>query len=376
MPESIVSQNQQYFRLQQEVTDMRQRTLLGISFYLLAWLMCWGLSKQPMQILGLGLSLSALFAAMLGLRIVHRLPVIGEQEKLLRWRRQHWFLLHGSALLWGYAASLPLTVPSLENVQLISVMATIAFSTAASFNFPMQRWSAAILLLFIYLPSLALMLPKPALHVELLVPSVLFLLSQLLALKRNNAAYHRGIDLQLQLQEQREQLDRMSRTDSLTQLGNRLEYSKLFPLLVAQARRSRQPLAFLLMDIDHFKQVNDRFGHMAGDECLRQFAEHMRQVFRRDSDILLRLGGEEFGVLMPGCPLEQARAQGESFRTQLEQTDIQVQGTTLRITTSLGLGVLDELDELDQGNADAFFNRVDAALYQAKHMGRNRLHEA
>lgn len=96
----------------------------------------------------------------------------------------------------------------------------------------------------------------------------------------------------------------------------------------------------------------------------------MRQVFRRQSDILLRLGGEEFGVLMPGIDLEHARQLGEQFRLQLSEHGLKAQEQPLRLTTSLGLGVFDSARD---ASADAFFSRVDDALYQAKHQGRNRL---
>ena len=96
----------------------------------------------------------------------------------------------------------------------------------------------------------------------------------------------------------------------------------------------------------------------------------MRQMFRRDSDVPLRLGGEEFGVLMPGTTLEQAAQIAEQFRTRLAETPLDLNGTRLSITTSLGVGVYDL--RLDSG-ADALYKRVDAALYQAKEEGRNRL---
>ena len=169
---------------------------------------------------------------------------------------------------------------------------------------------------------------------------------------------------------QRNALEQLSRTDSLTQLGNRYQFNDLFPAMVASAQRQGLALALVLLDIDYFKRVNDEHGHAAGDQCLQQFAELMRQMFRRDSDVPLRLGGEEFGVLMPGTTLEQAAQIAEQFRTRLAETPLDLNGTRLSITTSLGLGVYDL--RLDSG-ADALYKRVDAALYQAKEEGRNRL---
>lgn len=372
MPTEALPQDSSHFRLWREVQDMRLRTRLGGFFYLAAWLLCWVFSKQPDQMMGLGLSVSALFSLLLLARLNHRPPPDNDLAGLRRWRRVHWSLLLLTSLLWGLVAALTLLLPVLASTQLITMLATIAFSTAAVFNFPMQRLPAACILMTISVPVLWVMLQHANNYAGLLSSFIVFLLYLLLALKRNHLEYHQGVDLQLKLIEQREALDRLSRTDSLTQLGNRLEFNKLFPALIALARRQQQPLA-LLLDIDHFKQVNDRFGHMTGDECLRQFAERMRQVFRRDSDILLRLGGEEFGVLMPNTTLEQARSLGERFRQELERQGFCSNERAFNLTASLGLGMLDERDQLNAAN---FFSRVDHALYEAKQQGRNQLREA
>jgi len=147
----------------------------------------------------------------------------------------------------------------------------------------------------------------------------------------------------------------------------------LFPAMVAHAAREGSPLSLVLLDIDFFKRINDEHGHAAGDRCLQQFAERMRQVFRRDSDALLRLGGEEFGVLMPGTTQEQAVQLGESFRAALAREGLTYDGHTLPMTTSLGVGCFDPQRD---ASAEAFFKRVDDALYRAKSHGRDRVETA
>ena len=197
-----------------------------------------------------------------------------------------------------------------------------------------------------------------------------YMIYLLLSCRRSHAEFLTSIRLEQELLAQRNALEQLSRTDSLTQLGNRYQFNDLFPAMVASAQRQGLALALVLLDIDYFKRVNDEHGHAAGDQCLQQFAELMRQMFRRDSDVPLRLGGEEFGVLMPGTTLEQAAQIAEQFRTRLAETPLDLNGTRLSITTSLGVGVYDL--RLDSG-ADALYKRVDAALYQAKEEGRNRL---
>lgn len=170
--------------------------------------------------------------------------------------------------------------------------------------------------------------------------------------------------------EQRDALERLSRTDSLTGLGNRHQFNDLFPLMLANAKRQGSPLALVLMDIDLFKRVNDQHGHLTGDACLEVFAERMRQVFRRDNDILLRMGGEEFAVLMPGTDLESAQQMAEQFRTCIADSPLQAREHSLNLTTSLGVGTFEPTRD---NSSEAFFQRVDSALFQAKADGRNRL---
>ncbi len=208
-------------------------------------------------------------------------------------------------------------------------------------------------------------------HQEALAITLAFYLSYLLlALNRSHREYHGTLAMEQQLVEQRERYEQLSRTDSLTQLGNRLQFNGLFPAMVASARRQDNPLSLVLLDIDFFKRINDEHGHSSGDACLSDFAERMRRVFRRDSDALLRLGGEEFGVLMPGTPLKEACELAERFRAELAEQGFVLHGQRLPLTTSLGVGGFDPAQD---ESAEAFFKRVDDALYRAKAEGRDRL---
>ena len=169
-------------------------------------------------------------------------------------------------------------------------------------------------LALLYLPGLAVMALNWQQKHAMLITLTFYLGYLILVLGRNHREYRATLDLELKLMEQQSQLDLLSRTDSLTQLGNRYQFNNLFPILVANAVRQGEPLSLVLMDIDFFKKVNYEHGHAGGDACLSAFAERMRKVFRRDGDALLRLGGEEFGVLLPCTTLAQAWDLAEHFR--------------------------------------------------------------
>lgn len=373
MTDSTAPRQPQAFAIWREAQDTRSRSTLGGTYYLLAWLLIWLFSTSPMAQLGLGLSGAALFTLLLALRLLHRLPAEQSPEAMQRWLNRHWGLLLLTALSWGLTYALVLSQPLLSSAATIATLSTVAFGTAMCFNFAMRRGRATLALLLLYLPGLLVMALAWSEQSATLLTLAAYLSYLLLALNRNHREYHATLALELKLLEQQESLEVLSRTDSLTQLGNRYQFNSLFPVMVANAQRQSQPLSLVLLDIDFFKRINDEYGHACGDSCLSDFAERMRQNFRRDSDALLRLGGEEFGVLMPNTPLEQACQLAESFRQELVHQGLDIDDNRLPLTASLGVGCFDPHRDHD---AAAFFKRVDDALYLAKGMGRNRLQPA
>lgn len=360
----------QAFALWREAQDTRVRTRLGGIYYLLAWLLSWLFSTTPTDHLALGLAGSVFFALMLALRLLHRLPENDTSPALQRWIDHHWVLIFTTALGWGLAHAWFLHHPLYAESSLIATLSTIAFTTALAFNFPMRKGRAVIALMLLYVPGLATLALNWNERHAALITLAIYLSYLVLALNRSHREYRDTLALELKLLEQQESLEVLSRTDSLTQLGNRYQFNSLFPVMVANAQRQSDPLSLVLLDIDFFKRVNDEHGHACGDACLSAFAERMREVFRRDSDALLRLGGEEFGVLMPHTPLDQAHQLAESFRKELAQHGFDVHGMNLPLTASLGVGCFDL--HRDQ-SAESFFKRVDDALYLAKSAGRNRM---
>jgi diguanylate cyclase (GGDEF)-like protein len=165
------------------------------------------------------------------------------------------------------------------------------------------------------------------------------------------------------------QLDRLARTDMLTALSNRRDFYDLAAKEVARSARHPHPLSLLLMDIDHFKKINDTHGHAIGDQVLRKLARSLGDALR-EVDLPARMGGEEFAVLMPETELGQALQVAERLRAALEQTTVDVaDGPPLRFTVSIGVTQWDPAD----ADIDATLARADAALYRAKHQGRNRV---
>ncbi len=370
MADSSTSYNPETYALWRNVQNLSARTRLGGVYYPIAWLLVWLLSTQPLQQLGTGLLGCTVFVALMLLRWRHRPPLTRDEQSMQSWINQHWVLVLLTGLSWGLANALVLSSAIYSTTQLASIICTIAFSTAFAFSFAMQLGRALLTIALLTMPGLLVLANDWSQHLPILLTLVIYQLYLLLVSIRSHREYHEGIELEKQLLDQRNILEQLTRTDSLTQLGNRHQFNSLFPAMVANAQRQHSPLSLVLLDIDYFKRINDELGHSAGDACLQAFAERMRQVFRRDSDALLRLGGEEFGVLMPNTNLEQASQLAEQFRQELNARELEIQGQSKPLTTSLGAGCFDP--QLDS-SAEAFFKRVDDALYRAKDQGRDQL---
>jgi diguanylate cyclase (GGDEF)-like protein len=167
-------------------------------------------------------------------------------------------------------------------------------------------------------------------------------------------------------------LEKLAMTDELTGIANRRAFFAMAGRELAKARRYSQPLSFLMLDIDHFKMVNDRHGHDSGDAVLRMVADVVRSQVRNEADYPARLGGEEFGVLMPSTGLPEAALTAERLRAAVEAAACEVRGASLKVTVSLG--VASSADGAE--GLDALMRAADEALYRAKFTGRNRVETA
>jgi diguanylate cyclase len=156
--------------------------------------------------------------------------------------------------------------------------------------------------------------------------------------------------------------------DELTGLHNRRAWTLQSENLLSRARRENGRFALMLVDIDHFKVVNDTHGHPVGDEVLRQLGACLQSTLR-DYDVLGRLGGEEFVISATGMDAQRAWALGERLRRAVERMQLVVSGNTIRITISIGIACLDETTR----TLDALVELADRAMYQAKRNGRNRV---
>ncbi|MFP5213176.1 MAG: GGDEF domain-containing protein [Acidobacteriota bacterium] len=188
---------------------------------------------------------------------------------------------------------------------------------------------------------------------------------QVLYLQENLHSIQKEIE---QAQAKSKSLEMESLTDPLTAIPNRRAYQRRFREELQRFQRYKQQFALLLFDIDHFKKVNDSYGHRAGDKCLVEIIKRIKPTLR-DSDFLARFGGEEFVIILPGTDLENATNAADRIRGLIEKTRFVYQGQTIPLTISVGVTQAQPTDQ----DLDTIFMRVDKALYEAKNTGRNRV---
>ncbi|MGB5697487.1 MAG: GGDEF domain-containing protein [Polyangiales bacterium] len=168
--------------------------------------------------------------------------------------------------------------------------------------------------------------------------------------------------------EYHEEIYRLMTTDGLTQLNNRRYFNETLDREVARAKRYKRSFSLLVFDVDHFKRINDRLGHLAGDAILRQLGSVLLGRLRVN-DVLARIGGEEFGIITPEVGLEGATELADKIRRLIGDTRFEFEGTAVEVTVSAGVAEWQPHYE----DPSELFKAADAKMYEAKRRGRNQV---
>ncbi len=171
----------------------------------------------------------------------------------------------------------------------------------------------------------------------------------------------------LNLEQVNEELAILSQTDGLTQLFNRTHWESRLLAEYKRWTRTQHPCSLVMLDIDHFKHVNDEYGHMAGDEVIKHLSRLIHHHVR-ETDICGRYGGEEFAIILPNTTLEQAKVLAERLRLAVQQSEVKYNDLLLNYTISIGIAEIHPAIK----TYEAWIECADAALYQAKESGRNK----
>jgi diguanylate cyclase (GGDEF)-like protein len=359
------------YRRTRAAGDLYGRSLVGPIFYAICCTVAAWVSGYLVPLRVAGWLPALVYIAMFFMRRGNRPPHSFTDEKPYQsWRARHWVIIHAGCVLWSAVstyygwverdAPIPFTA-----VLIISVMLGAALSMA----FSLEPKQTALTLVFLYAPNVVLFVYEPTLR-AIAVMLCIYIIYQLSSMRRLAHEYNVQIDTEYALLLSQAEVERMTRVDALTGLANRREYENVYPKAWQQAARAQAEISMLVCDIDHFKKLNDGHGHLAGDACLQHFARLVEGSFRREIDLLARIGGEEFVVVLPGSTRTDAERMAERLRMKLEQLPADYQGKSLSMTVSIGVG---SADFNTDASPEATFARVDSACYEAKMGGRNRV---
>ena len=308
------------------------------------------------------------------------------KHPLVVWRRLFAVLSLLSVLLWTLLVVIVLldsglgTIASVWLIVSAGIAAGGASSMSPSRALAMAFISAAVLPIILAL--LWLNSPEAMAFVFCLL---IFWLHVAAMVWQQSAVFRSAITDNLRLTSYAQALERVGRRDSLTQLFNRGYFNQRASNEWKRLARSGQPLSLLMLDIDHFKSINDSYGHLVGDQCLRLTAVLLEQALRRPSDVVARFGGEEFVVLLPETELEGALAVAEGICQVFSQRkDDPLAGDTAgldafrelsHIRFTVSIGVATHLPA-QGGSIESLLDAADQSMYEAKRLGRNRVYAA
>ncbi|NOX08417.1 MAG: diguanylate cyclase [Gammaproteobacteria bacterium] len=202
--------------------------------------------------------------------------------------------------------------------------------------------------------------------------SYVVLEAKIKAMQRIATMRHNLLQVSGELEKANKALQHLANIDGLTGLSNRRHMDDFLQFEIARGLRYQQPLTVILADVDYFKRYNDHYGHLAGDDCLKDIASALTSVCQRDTDMVARYGGEEFVVILSNTPLEQGRLLAERLRQEIINRDIPYVDHDGSDVCTLSLGVYSALPDATM-NAEMFLQQADFSLYKAKKGGRNQV---
>jgi diguanylate cyclase (GGDEF)-like protein len=289
---------------------------------------------------------------------------------LHRWERIFVFTILLVGLWWGVGALFLLTPGATrENALLFCFVMLMAGGHAASYS--AHRGVVSTGVTCIVLPiTVVFAFRGDAFHWTLAFIALMFLVAMFRNIGTLSYFFGRTYRLAYELERERDRVAHLARYDALTGLNNRRAFYEFGEPAVAKHAAAGQPLSLAMMDIDHFKSINDKYGHACGDEAIRTASAMIEGAMSGD-DLPGRLGGEEFGALLHGVTLDEAYAKMRGFIEQVAAKRFRFEDLELGFTMSCGVAQLAPGETLDQLVA-----RADLALYQAKRGGRNRVVKA
>jgi diguanylate cyclase (GGDEF)-like protein len=350
--------------------DFIRRSVPGVLVYMIIWPML----ALPLGFYSIHPEFSYPFTYLLisigVLRILNAVstPYVYEKYSVI-WRYSMMTLsfLHGSTL----AALLTIAIYNhnySDMVLPIALIQTGVISGAVSSLTPKPRFTQ--LYLTVMIAPIVIMSSTKENYVYLTpLFSILWVYYILLA-RRFSIEYQRAFHIETTLKENQTKLEALTITDALTGINNRQYFDQALDVQWDLASRSQSNLSILFLDLDFFKKINDKYGHLIGDKALCHAANLFKETTKRKSDMIARYGGEEFAIILASTPHKDAINLAETIRRKLEETPLLLGERTIKMTVSIGVNTT---IPSNIQNCIGFLDEADQALYEAKESGRNKI---
>ncbi len=352
-------------------SDLTNRARGGIVIYLLSWLVIMLPNQVHLSNPGFFYLNTAILTLVLISRLAHYyffrqkrdIPVSLANDWLV-------YTILVGALHWGMMSCWILLHESYAQLDIYMIVTAAVLGIAGTTALSISNRIRILFPVFMMMPSIIVLFLRAGTD-DLIFGSmaVLALIYVIVTSKTASQDYWQAIHSQALAQQRAIEMERLSVTDQLTQLKNRSYFDSRFREEWKRGDRQKRPLSLLMLDLDHFKLLNDRHGHVFGDLCLQRVAQTLESGLYRESDVLARYGGEEFVVLMPDTNAQQAGLVAERLRLAVAGIDSSQAGESVSLTCSIG-GASAYPDFHD--NREDLLKQADQALYLAKDLGRNQ----
>jgi len=347
--------------------DLYKRFRLGAYFYVIGVLVS-ALNDALFTQALLQVTVAALFFVVLAIVRFYLPRPPQDKYKAVSWRKRVGAISMFSSLGWGLCFAWVASQSQYEATLQTMLLCTVAFATASAYQFCLTRTVAQVnCALFIVPFAITLVIYQPEKY-PLAIAAGVYCLYLVLSIIQLHRQYLSSLDTELGLFKAQNDLKSLSLTDELTGLANRRHFRAHLEQSHQAFVEQNQTYAILLIDLDFFKRINDRYGHQIGDQCIQLAASVLTRVFQREGDLVSRIGGEEFAVVLQLGSLSEAVALAENVRTCLTENGVSTEEGDIFVTASIGIALADSsFDESE----NQLFKRADELLFAAKNAGRD-----
>jgi len=352
--------------------DIVARSPVGTYIYLLVWLAI----IIPKNFYSIAPNITILFSlALLCLAIIRMLlaknfEVIYRKSPIF-WKVCFFSIVWATALLWGILCYMGFTDPRFDTISLPLIISIAGFAGGGTPAFISDRVLTVGLLIALLLPTGILLVFNPLFSdVTVILLFFIYWLAMFSITKFQHKAYWRSLKNTFLSKRQALFLERLNTIDALTGLNNRAYFDTYLHENTEKTLKLESNLSLLFIDIDHFKVINDTYGHLVGDECLIQFAILLNKLIKFEGNIAARYGGEEFAVILPFYNHQKALTLAEQIRQSVENFKFDSKSEAISFTVSIGVAtMIPDASDLDK----QLIGMADKAVYLAKKFGRNRV---